>query len=78
MLPTSVGSVFDQLKALLESEPTTIASPDWLGMLATLGIVKGQPFNPDAKTRAILEDAARTGYKMSRVVGFQQRRSALV
>jgi hypothetical protein len=40
-------------------------------MLATLGIVKGQPFNPDAKTRAILDAAARTGYKMSRVVGFQ-------
>jgi len=46
-------------------------------MLATLGIVKGQPFNPDAKTRAILDDAAKTGYKMSRVVGFQSDVSGL-
>lgn len=52
MLPISDGTAFDQLKALIDTEPTTIASPDWLGMLATLGIVKGQPFNPDAKTRA--------------------------
>jgi len=71
MLPISDGTAFDQLKALIDSETLTIASPDWLGMLATLGIVKGQPFNPDAKTRAILDAAAKTGYKMSRVIGFQ-------
>ena len=72
MLPASDATAFDQLKALLDTEPTLyIASPDWLGMLATLGIVKGEPFKPDAKTRAILDAAAKTGYKMSRVVGFQ-------
>jgi hypothetical protein len=71
MLPASDAGAFDQLKALLDTEPTSIASPDWLGMLATLGIVKGQPFNPDAKTRSILDNAAKTGYKMSRVIGFQ-------
>jgi hypothetical protein len=71
MLPISDGTAFDQLKALIDTEPTTIASSDWLGMLATLGIVKGQPFNPDVKTRAILDAAAKTGYKMSRVIGFE-------
>lgn len=71
MLPRSDFSAFEQLKALIDSEPATasVASPDWLGMLATLGIVKGQPFNPDAKTRAILDSAAKTGYKMSRTIG---------
>jgi hypothetical protein len=73
MLPRSDGSAFDQLKALVDSEPASLASPDWLGMLATLGIVKGQPFNPDAKTKAILDAAAKTGYKMSRVVGFEDK-----
>jgi len=77
MLPRSDASAFDELKALVDSEPSSIASPDWLGMLATLGIVKGQPFNPDAHTREILEDAAKTGYKMSRVVGFQPEVSGL-
>jgi hypothetical protein len=71
MLPASDGSAFDQLKQLIDSEPTSIASPDWLGMLATLGIIKGQPFAPDEKTRTILDRAAKTGYKMSRVIGFE-------
>ena len=33
--------------------------------------MKGQPFTPAANTRAILDRAAKTGYKMSRVVGFE-------
>ena len=40
-------------------------------MLAALGIVKGQPFNPDAATRAVLDKAAKTAYKTSRVIGFE-------
>jgi hypothetical protein len=77
MLPRSDFSAFEQIKALLDSEPTSIASPDWLGMLATLGIIKGQPFNPDAHTREILNDAAKTGYKMSRVIAFEPEVSGL-
>jgi hypothetical protein len=77
MLPRSDASAFDQLKTLIDSESPSVASTDWLGMLATLGIVKGQPFNPDAKTRAILDSAAKTGYKMSRVIGSQSNVSGL-
>ncbi len=40
-------------------------------MLAAIGIVKGQPFRPDTHTREILDRAAKTAYKMSRVIGFQ-------
>ena len=63
MLPVSDGSAFDQLKQLVESEGATLADSDWLGMLAAIGIVKGQPFTPDAKTHAILDRAAKTAYK---------------
>ena len=72
MLPVFDGSAFDQLKLLVDSEGTNLADPDSLGMLATIGIIKGQPFNPDAHTRAILDRAAKTAYKMSRVIGFQE------
>ena len=72
LLPVSDGSAFDQLKQLVDSEGASLADPDSLGMLAALGIVKGQPFRPDARTRTILDRAARTGYKMSRVIGFQE------
>ena len=71
MLPRSDGSAFDQLKALVDSEGANLAGPDWLGMLAAIGIVKGQPFTPDAHTREILDRAAKTAYKMSRVIGFE-------
>jgi hypothetical protein len=71
MLPISNASAFDQLKQLVDNESTNLADADSLGMLASIGIIKGQPLTPDAKTRAILERAAKTGYKMSRVIGFQ-------
>jgi hypothetical protein len=41
-----------------------------LTLLAAIGIVKGQPLTPDAHIRAILDQAAKTGY--SRVIGFQE------
>ncbi len=70
MLPVSDGSVFDQLKRLVDSEGSNLASADGLGMLASIGIIEGQPFEPDAHTRQILDKAARTAYKTSRVIGF--------
>lgn len=72
MLPISDGSVFTRLKQLLDREGTNLADADWLGMLAAIGIVQGQPFHPDAHTRAILDRAAKTAYKMSRIIGFQE------
>jgi hypothetical protein len=77
MLPVSDGSVFDQLKQLIDSEGAELADPDWFGMLAAIGIVKGQKFAPDANTRTILDRAAKTAYKMSRVVGFEDTASGL-
>ena len=72
MLPASDASAFDQLKLLVDSEGLDLASPDWMGMLAAISIAQGQPFNPDANTRAILDRAAKTAYKTSRVIGFEQ------
>jgi hypothetical protein len=72
MLPLRDGSAFDQLKVLVDSESDRLADADWRGMLATLGIVKGQPFTPDAHTRDLFDLAAKTGYKTSRVIGFEE------
>jgi hypothetical protein len=72
MLPATDGRAFEQLKRLVDREGTALAGPDWMGMLATLGIVKGQPFGPGERARAILDCAATTGYKMSRVICFQE------
>jgi hypothetical protein len=75
MLPRNDASAFDQLKSFVDGEPSSFASPSWVGMLAGIGIVKGNPFQPDAKTRAILDAAARTAYKMSRAIGSQSNAS---
>ena len=77
MLPASDGSAFNQLKQLVDSEGSNLAESDSLGMLASIGIIKGRPFNPDSKTKAILDRAAKTAYKMSRVIGFEDKTSGL-
>ncbi|MFO1058252.1 MAG: DUF1254 domain-containing protein [Dongiaceae bacterium] len=71
MLPASDAGAFDQLKQLVDSEGANLAGPDSRGLLAAIGIVEGQPFEPDGRARTILDRAARTAYRMSRVIGFQ-------
>ena len=72
MLPATDASAFDQLKQLVDTEDADFIHPDWRGMLASLGIVKGKPFTPNAFMRAIFDRAARTGYKTSRVLGREE------
>ena len=72
MLPRSDASAFDQLKMLVDSEGTNLADPDWMGMLAAIGIIQDQPFEPTPAQRSILDRAATTAYKMSRVIGFEE------
>lgn len=72
LLPISDGTAFEQLKKLVDAEGSHLADPDWMGTLAGLGIVKGQPFQPDARTRSILDRAAKSAYKLSRVIAFDE------
>lgn len=71
MLPRRDASAFDQLKWLVDAEGDFLADPDWFGMMAGIGITKGQPFKPDTRTRNILTKAAETAYKTSRVIGME-------
>jgi hypothetical protein len=72
MLPRSDISAFEHLKWLVDHEGEHLADPDWLGMLASIGILKGKAFQPDGDTRTILDRAAKTAYKTSRVIGFEE------
>jgi hypothetical protein len=72
MLPLRDSGAFDQLKVLVDSEGDNLADTDWRGMLAGLGIVKGQPFAPDTRARELFDLAAKTGYKTSRAIGFEE------
>jgi hypothetical protein len=71
MLPRDDIAAFEQLKQLLDVEGSNLGDPDWLGMLDGIGIAADRPFNPDDRTRAILDAAAKTAYKMTRVIGLE-------
>src|SRR5262249_24473990 len=46
-------------------EPVEATDTYLRGMMATLGIIKGKPFKPDARTRQILEKAAAVAPRMA-------------
>jgi hypothetical protein len=71
MLPRADVTAFDQLKWLLDKEGDSLASADGLGVLATIGLVANEPFEPDSNERALLDAAAKTAYKISRVIGMK-------
>jgi hypothetical protein len=64
------GSYFQMLSRFIDSEVVEPSNVDWRGMLAAIGIIKGQPFEPDEHTKAILDSAAKTAFKMSKVLAF--------
>ncbi|MGO8749466.1 MAG: DUF1254 domain-containing protein [Thermoguttaceae bacterium] len=57
-----------QLHAVIQTETAPAEFRPMLGMLASLGIEQNKPFNPDARTQRILEEAARTALAEMRVV----------
>jgi hypothetical protein len=61
------GSYFDMLERFVDAETVDPADMDWRGMMAAIGIQKGQPFSPTAQQRELLDKAAKTAFKMSKV-----------
>jgi hypothetical protein len=53
------ASFFQSLDRMVQSEPWLTRDKAMIDPLRTIGIEKGKAFNPDAKTRAILDDAAK-------------------
>ena len=59
-------SFYESLNALIQEEPLDFLDPENRGVLAAIGIVKGQPFNPDARMKKILTDAVAIGNAYAR------------
>lgn len=49
---------FEDMWAIMSVEPANAQDKVMMGMLASLGIEKGKPFNPDAKTKQAMRQAA--------------------
>lgn len=62
------SSYFDMLARFVDHEYVDPTAMDMRGMLASLGIVKGEPFDPNPRMRAMLDRAALTAFKMSKAI----------
>jgi hypothetical protein len=67
------GSAFRWMHEIIDYEPAEAFGKELLGRLASVGIVKGQPFEPDARMQKIFEQAAQEGVALSRVIAFDSR-----
>jgi hypothetical protein len=75
-IPPSDFGFYELLNELVQEEPVdSNTNIELMGDLAAIGIVKGKPFNPDKRMRAILEDAAAVGSATSRALVFDPRES---
>ncbi|WP_272699575.1 DUF1254 domain-containing protein [Desulfovibrio sp. Fe33] len=64
---------FEEINEVIQEEPIDAISPEARGRLALLGIVKGQPFNPDDRMRKILNEGAQLGATIARSIIFAAR-----
>jgi hypothetical protein len=70
-IPPNDFSYFEMINELVQLEPATSASPELLGQLAAIGIVKGKPFNPDARMKKTLTEAAAVGNAAGRIFNWR-------
>ena len=74
-IPPSDFSYFEMINEVVQREPPDALDPEIMGSLAAVGIVKGKPFNPDARMRKILTDAAAIGTGAGRTLNWNARPS---
>jgi hypothetical protein len=66
-------SFYEELNAVVQNEPADWVDPDTVGLYASIGIRKGQPFAPDARMKKILMDSVAVGNAIARSNLFASR-----
>ncbi len=64
---------WELLNTVIQEEPSAPNDPTMMGLFASIGIEKGKPFNPDARMKKILTDAANIGAVTARTIVFKIR-----
>ena len=59
---------YHELDAAVQNEPADFVTPETVGLFASIGIRKGQPFAPDARMKGILTDAVAIGNGAARAL----------
>jgi hypothetical protein len=70
-------SYWERLAEILNREPVQERDRIMMAMLRSIGIEKGKPFNPDARQKKILTDAALVGEAMAKANDFDKRQMEL-
>jgi hypothetical protein len=68
-------SFWELLNRVIQEEPSAPSDPTMMGLIASIGIEKGKPFNPDDRMKKILSDAANIGAVTARTIAFKIRGS---
>lgn len=72
-VPPSDYSFWSLLNEVIQEEPSEGSNPTTLGLFASIGIVKGKPFNPNERMKKILEDAVNVGAVTARTIAYRIR-----
>jgi len=64
---------FEELDHVIQREPLEVFDPELRGLAASVGIVKGKKFAPDARMKKILTDAVTVGNATARAISFRNR-----
>jgi hypothetical protein len=64
---------FTEVKTVLDKEPLSFIDPELRGLMSSIGLQKGKPFNPDKRMQGILEDGVAIGNATARALVFHPR-----
>ncbi|KLV06953.1 hypothetical protein ABT56_07310 [Photobacterium aquae] len=64
---------YDEIKVVIDKEPVEFIDPELRGLIATIGIQKGKPFEPDDRMQKILKEGAAIGNATARALMFNPR-----
>jgi hypothetical protein len=64
---------YEELHAVIDREPLDMLDPEMRGLFAAIGIQKGKPFNPDARMKKLLTEAAAVANATSRTLLWYER-----
>jgi len=68
---------YEILNNIVQAEPIDAVGPEVRGYMASIGIVKGQPFSPDERMKKLLTEAALLGNASGRAITYDPRISGV-
>lgn len=72
-IPPNDWTFYEMLNEVVQEEPATSLDPELMGPIAAIGIVKGKPFQPNARMKKILSEALALANASSRTLFLSPR-----